>query len=112
MRYKVIHFFTDLQDFNHPYHVGDTFPRSGLLVSEERIKELSGSQNKQHQPLIAAEPEEETEELPFSDPLKKSDILRMNKAELQKMAAEAGVEGVQDMTAAELKETMISLLGL
>lgn len=112
MRYKVIHFFTDLQDFNHPYHVGDTFPRSGLWVSEERIKELSGSQNKRHKPLITAEPEKEMEEMPFVEQMKKSDILRMNKAELQKIAVEAGIEDVYEMTASELKESMISLLGL
>ena len=38
--YKVIHYFTDLQDFNHPYDVGDTFPRQGVSVTEERLKEL------------------------------------------------------------------------
>ena len=38
MSYKVIHYFTDLQDFNHPYKVGDSFPRLGLKVSEDRLK--------------------------------------------------------------------------
>lgn len=50
--YKVINFFTDLQDFNHPYKVGDVFPRQGMNVSEERLKELAGSKNKQGKPLI------------------------------------------------------------
>lgn len=50
--YKVIKFFTDLQDNNHAYNVGDTYPRKGLNVSPERITELSGSNNKQCQPLI------------------------------------------------------------
>ena len=50
--YKVISFFTDLQDFNHPYKVGDVFPRQGMNVSEERLKELAGSKNKQGKPLI------------------------------------------------------------
>lgn len=50
--YKVIKFFTDLQDNNHPYEVGDTFPRKGIEVTEDRIAELSGSENKQGQPLI------------------------------------------------------------
>ena len=53
--YKVIKFFTDLQDNNHPYNAGDIFPRSGLEVSEERIAELAGSDNKQGVPLIRAE---------------------------------------------------------
>lgn len=50
--YKVIKFFTDLQDGNHPYEVGGTFPRKGLEVTEERLVELSGSENKQGEPLI------------------------------------------------------------
>ena len=50
--YKAIHYFTDLQDFNHPYDVGDIFPRPGVSVTEERLKELSGSNNKQKKPLI------------------------------------------------------------
>lgn len=50
--YKVIHYFTDLQDDNHEYNVGDTFPRIGLEVSDKRIHELAGSDNKQYKPLI------------------------------------------------------------
>lgn len=50
--YKVIHYFTDLQDNNHEYNVGDTFPRIGLEVSDKRIQELAGSDNKQYKPLI------------------------------------------------------------
>ena len=50
--YKVIKFFTDLQDNDHPYNVGDTFPRIGLKVTEERLAELSGSENNQGVPLI------------------------------------------------------------
>lgn len=50
--YKVIKFFTDLQDNNHPYEVGVPFPREGLEVTEERLAELAGSNNKQGQPLI------------------------------------------------------------
>lgn len=50
--YKVIKFFVDLQDNNHPYNVGDAFPRSGADVTEGRLAELAGSDNKQGQPLI------------------------------------------------------------
>ena len=50
--YKVIKYFTDLQDKNHPYNVGDTFPREGMEVTEERLAELAGSDNKQSVPLI------------------------------------------------------------
>lgn len=52
MMYKVIEFFADLQDNNHEYNVGDTFPRVGVEVSEERIAELAGRQNKRGVPLI------------------------------------------------------------
>jgi hypothetical protein len=51
--YKVINFFTDLQDDNHAYNVGDVYPRKGLEVTAERITELSGGNNKQGKPLIA-----------------------------------------------------------
>lgn len=50
--YKVIEFFTDLHDENYPYKVGDTFPRAGIKVSKERLKELSGFENRQKKPLI------------------------------------------------------------
>jgi len=50
--YKVIKFFCDLQDNNCPYEVGDTFPRKGVQVTAERLKELSGNKNKQGVPLI------------------------------------------------------------
>ncbi|WP_274954988.1 hypothetical protein [Anaerostipes butyraticus] len=50
--YKVIKYFTDLQDKEHPYHPGDTFPCDGVQVSAERLKELSGKDNKQGTPLI------------------------------------------------------------
>lgn len=58
MMYKVVKFFTDLHDNDHPYSVGDTFPRSGIRVTEGRLAELAGSNNKQGQPLIQlVEPE-------------------------------------------------------
>lgn len=57
--YKVIKYFTDLQDNNHEYNVGDIFPREGLEVTPERIAELSGKDNKQGCPLI-----EKAEEAP------------------------------------------------
>lgn len=61
MQYEVIHFFTDLQDNNFPYNVGDSFPRVGLTVNNERLAELSGSNNKQGKPLILAKEVKEPE---------------------------------------------------
>lgn len=57
--YTVIKNFEDLQDKRHKYSAGDIYPRKGLAVSEERIAELAGSNNRQGTPLIApAEPKE------------------------------------------------------
>ena len=50
--YKVIKYFTDLQDNNYAYYVGDTFPRNGVDVGAERIAELSSDKNLQGVPLI------------------------------------------------------------
>jgi hypothetical protein len=50
--YKVVKLFTDLQDNNYRYEVGDEYPRLGLKPSIARIAELSGSNNKQGIPLI------------------------------------------------------------
>lgn len=50
--YKVIEYFTDLHDGDHEYHEGDVFPREGVEVTEERLAELSGEDNKRGIPLI------------------------------------------------------------
>ena len=50
--YKVIKSFTDLQDNNYAYYVGDTFPHNGVEVGAERIVELSSDKNLQGVPLI------------------------------------------------------------
>lgn len=60
--YKVIKSFTDLQDNNYKYDVGDTYPRKGLNVLQSRINELASNKNLQKTPLIEeiAEKVEET----------------------------------------------------
>lgn len=50
--YKVLVRFMDLQDENHIYEQGDTFPRNGVKVSAERINELTSCDNKIGCPLI------------------------------------------------------------
>ncbi len=52
MTYEVIKSFADLQDKEHVYLVGDVFPRKGVNVSDERIAELSSSNNRIGIPLI------------------------------------------------------------
>lgn len=54
--------FTDLQDNNYKYEVGDEYPRLGLKPSLARIKELSTPANRRGVALI-----EEVEDMPFSD---------------------------------------------
>ena len=50
--YKVIKSFTDLQDNNYAYYVGDTFPHNGVEVCAERIAELASDKNRRGIPLI------------------------------------------------------------
>ena len=66
--YKVIKSFTDLQDNNYAYYVGDTFPRNGVEVGAERIAELSSDKNLQGVPLI-----EEIKEKPKRTQKKKNE---------------------------------------
>jgi hypothetical protein len=61
--YKAIEMFTDLQDDNFKYEVGDEYPRLGLEPSLARINELSGSNNRRGRAVI----EEVKEDMPFSD---------------------------------------------
>lgn len=118
MSYKVIHYFTDLQDFNHPYHVGDTFPREGMKVSEKRLEELSTNKNKQKKPLIALVESEEVkeeinvEELVEKNEYTKTEINRMSTAELKELATKEGVDGAEDMTGTELKKILIEHFNL
>lgn len=62
--YKVLHYFTDLQDHNHAYHPGDEFPRKGVEVTAERLKELSSGNNRRGKALIEGteEPKEKPKE--------------------------------------------------
>ena len=50
--YKVIKSFTDLQDNNYAYYVGDTFPHDGVEVEAERVAELESDKNRLGVPLI------------------------------------------------------------
>lgn len=55
--YRVIKSFSDLQDNGFVYKAGDTFPRLGKEVTENRLKELSSKENKRGEKLIEGEPE-------------------------------------------------------
>lgn len=101
--YEVIHFFTDLQDNEYPYNVGDLFPRDGLEVSEERLKELSSSKNLQKRPLI-----KKVESKQYT----KTEINRMSTAELQNLAAAEGIENAFETSGNELKKILAEHFGL
>jgi hypothetical protein len=60
--FRVVKLFTDLQDDNHKYEVGDEYPRLGFKPSLARIKELCGTDNRRGRAVI-----EEVEEIPFGD---------------------------------------------
>lgn len=94
--YKVIEYFTDLQDNNHEYNVGDTFPRDGLSISDERLTELSTKNNRQNKPLI----ERVEEQTKLSD---------MKVSELKELAKQHDIEGYTKMKKDELVEVLGSV---
>ena len=55
--YRVIKYFTDLQDNNFAYNVGDEYPRKGMSVLPSRIRELATDKNRQGVPLIEEIPD-------------------------------------------------------
>ena len=55
--YKVIKHFTDMQDNNFAYNVGDEYPRKGMSVLPSRIRELATDKNRQGVPLIEEIPD-------------------------------------------------------
>lgn len=67
MKYRVIKMFTDLQDKEYAYQVGDTYPREGLSPTDERIVELSTDKNRQGVPLIEAILEEPAVSIPETE---------------------------------------------
>ena len=50
--YRVIKYFTDLQDNNFAYQVGDVFPHDGKEVDDARLEELSTNKNRRGEPMI------------------------------------------------------------
>lgn len=71
--YKVIKPFTDLQDSNYKYDIGDIYPRKGLNVLQSRINELASNKNLQKTPLIEEIPEK------VDEPKKKKSVEKSDK---------------------------------
>ena len=72
-KYKVVNLFTDLQDNGYAYHVGDTFPHDGMIVSEKRLSELSSTKNRRGIVLI--------EKIAESDSVESADMSSENTEE-------------------------------
>ena len=71
--FRVIKYFTDMQDNNFAYNVGDEYPRKGMSVLPSRIKELASNKNRQGCPLIEEIPEIE------EAPKKKKSVEKVDK---------------------------------
>ena len=57
--FRGIKHFTDMQDNNFAYNVGDEYPRKGMSVLPSRIRELATDKNRQGVPLIEEIPDVE-----------------------------------------------------
>ena len=88
MAYKVTQAIRDLQDNQRYYRAGDTFPRNGLKVDDERVAELVKGG------YIVAEVEED------------ADLSKLKKDELVALAVEKGVEVDTKDTKAEIIEKL------
>lgn len=55
--WRVIRDFCDLHDGNFSYKVGDTFPRAGKVVSDDRLEFLASDKNLLRTPVIEKVPE-------------------------------------------------------
>lgn len=71
--FRVIKHFTDMQDGNFAYNVGDGYPRKGMSVLPSRIKELATDKNRQGVPLIEEIPDVEEAPEKKTKSVKKAD---------------------------------------
>lgn len=88
MAYKVTQAIRDLQDNQRYYRAGDTFPRNGLKVGDERVAELVKGG------YIVADVEED------------ADLSKLKKDELVALAIEKGIEVDAKDTKAEIIEKL------
>ena len=88
MAYKVTQAIRDLQDNQRYYRAGDTFPRNGLKVDDERVDELVKGG------YIVADVEED------------ADLSKLKKDELVALAIEKGIEVDAKDTKADIIEKL------
>lgn len=92
--------------YDHMVKVNGKYYQSGEDVPE--IMDMAGIESS----LPFSDNDIELEENSAGKKYTKSDIQRMNKAELQELAKNSGVEGAEEMTGQELKEYLLSVFGL
>lgn len=106
--YRAVTYFVDQLDGNHAYKPGDIFPRQGIEVSEERIKQLLNGDNNANLKCIEevkADVEEAEEEVPFAP--KKYTIRQLENmkiADIEDLAYELGYEINATLKADIIKE--------
>ena len=88
MAYKVTQAIRDLQDNQRYYRAGDTFPRNGLKVDDERVAELVKGG------YIVADVEDD------------ADLSKLKKDELVALAVEKGIEVDTKDTKADIIEKL------
>lgn len=54
MKYEVLEYFTDLQDNDYEYKVGDVYPHEGYTPTDKRISDLASAKNVRKHPIIKA----------------------------------------------------------
>lgn len=94
MIYKAIEYFTDLQDNGYAYNVGDVYPRKGYKPSEERIQELTTTNNKRHMVFI----------VPFDDAEKTTTEDHETAETVAEAATEETAENVPDNDIGDIDE--------
>lgn len=92
--------------YDHMVKVSGKYYQSGEDVPE--IIDMAGDKN----PPPFSDNDINLDENSMEKKYTKSDILRMNKVELQELAKNSGVENADEMTGQELKEYLLSVFGL
>lgn len=93
-KYEVIEAFVDLLDeTHHKYSVGDSFPYADTVeVSDKRINDLLGTNNRRRKPLIKAVGE-------------KTEVVEKPKDDVELMNAPVESEVIDEPMAEEVKTT-------
>lgn len=89
--------FNHMVKYNGKYYTaGEEVPIEEKITKEEKAVETPPSYKK--------------DDVTIGEKYTKTDINKMDKAELKKLASEKGVDGAQEMTGGELKKILIDML--